>query len=1265
MGFLIEQTLRNSQVVKSAQSTRTASGVFPAQNKNRAVSRRRNGTTVHPLKFSQPTEKVTEMSQISNLCRSLALLSAVSLATLISSASAFAQDATTAGDATDSAVPIAADPVAGASTVAADEPVADGAQDKDKWDRLIYVPFRELQKVFDNQAASVVVPYAEYMELLRVYMQQLHPANGVSPDAVVTSSTYTARVEKDVVRISAELKLNVLKEAGWATIPLSFGSAAIGRIAPDDGTILLKGVTDGQYELLVSGSGTRTVTLELLATVKTSPEDKSFQINCPPTGISELQFTIPEADQTVQVSPLQVLLPVEAAAEGSTAIRASLGAVGQFTVRWNPRAGTKPVMDLLASASNETTVAIESGLVQSKTIINYEILRGELREVQVLVPKDARIIDVVSTSGRIRAWNATAVGETHQQVVIELLTPVSGRFQIELQTERNPAGDTFQLIGRSEDGKLQGVHADAVVRESGRIVIATDPSLTAVIKSQQGVKRVDAGSQSKSGDGADGRQAWEFSGTTGQLVVQTRPVEPRLLVTHDAQIVFRDDELRLRSLINYSVERAGVFQLELAVPESLTVDSVSADGMSEFHVDKGSGKITLSLTQKRMGAIAVTVHTHQSFDAAAENAEIALPTITPSNVERETGVVTVYAPQFLDVITVDEKLIGLFPARDVQPQELSRLRHIATWNFTRRPIALFVRTSPRPAQLAATVGTTARVEPDVIKLSSAVTFDIQNAGLDTLRIAVPEAIASDVRFRAVTPGHNIQQRNKAEQAEDGWVTWTLVLQEESTGSLQVAVEWEVTLDKTAADTTARDFTIEPPRVLTPFTAEQAERRRVTLTQARGEIRILRHESLSITAEKQGETTEAIDVRELELMEQDGYLAFRYFSQPASATVKIRKHEIHEVVATVISKSAIEVVTEKQQLAAYRARFRMTTSERQRLRVDLPESSDLQAPLLNGTRTTIERATDLTAAKGWDAYYVNVSREQNSDVSFLLTLQFRCPIIESNRTPYGGRGGLQTLRLPTIGDDSGATAVQQIQLALWAPRDIAFVGEPDRWTQIGQAQYSLLRPLDAPTSPAAATAFSDWLDDPGSGSGDFPTQGHVAVYRAVGRQSEVQAAWWNRPFLFWLISGALVVIGLLLRNTSWENRISLLLLSALAVALWSLKDNFASGQFVGAAVPGLLVVAGIWLTGALFGRGNGNGSGSGPSRGNGGSDTSPRRGSDGGNSPPPAPLAPAPVSTSEPQGSQSHLTGITHHPATVSPAPEVADMMNDLMGGKPQ
>jgi hypothetical protein len=1078
----------------------------------------------------------------------------------------------------------AAEPVQPAAQEAAADEVEDSALSQ--WDRLIYVPFRELQNVLGSDDASVVIPYKQYLELLRHYLAD-QSTTTMSPAAVITSASYSAMVEDDVVRITAELNLNVLEESAWVKVPVSFGAAAIGTVQPNDGSVLLQGNGDGAYELLLKGPGTRTVTIELLAMIQTSPESRSFRIACPPTGISNLEVTVPEPEQAIEISPRQVMLPGPEAVAGTTTVRASLGSTDHFEVKWNPRAGSKPVMDLLSSATNQTETRIEAGLIQAESKLSWEILRGELREVVLLAPKNARIIDVLAPGGNLRSWEIDDSAETHQQIRVELLSPATGRFDLTVQTERSPEGDTFQVIGRDDQGAVHGVHADGVVREAGRITVTTDAALTSAVLTQSGVKQVEAISEAK-GD-TESRSAWEFSGMSARLVMQIRPVEPRLLVQHAAQVVFRDDELRLRSVLNYTVERAGVFQLVIAVPDTLTIDNVTADGMSEFNVDKESGNVTLSLSRKRQGAIAVTIQAHQKYDATAEDSELEIPTVVPQGTERETGTLTIYAPQFLDVLTVDERLTGLFPARDASAPDISRLRLIGVWNFSRRPILMVTRTSPRPAQVAATIATTAQFEPEVVKVSSLINFNIQNAGLDTLRIAVPESVSENVRFEPAAPGISIRQRNRAAAAEDSWVTWTLVLQDETTGSVPISVNWEVPLNGDAPDAAdgatdeerVRQFVVTPARVLPPFDDSQSERRKVTLTQARGEVRLLRHESLSITAESTGETQEAIDVRELELMPQEGYLAFRYFSQPVSVSVSIREHEIHEVVQTVVSRAAVEVVTEKQPLASWRCRFLLTTSERQRLRINLPAGAELQAPLLDDKRTTMEEASDVQSEEGWDAYYVNVSRETTSDTAFLLTIQFRCPIVDPELLPYEGRGGLQILRLPTIGDDDGSSVIQQTQLAIWAPKDIAFIGQPDRWTQVGLSEFSLLRPLDAPTTSRGSGFMDGWLDR--SSTSDFATQGHLAVFRAVGRQTLIETSWWNRPFVVWVVSGTILALGLILRRTTWENKVTMVLLAVFGVSLWTFRDGYAALQFATAAIPGAAAVLVLWLLGLLLGR----------------------------------------------------------------------------------
>ncbi|MFM7833213.1 MAG: hypothetical protein ACKPJD_15590, partial [Planctomycetaceae bacterium] len=167
-----------------------------------------------------------------------------------------------------------------------------------------------------------------------------------------------------------------------------------------------------------------------------------------------------------------------------------------------------------ASATAQTQARIEPGLLQIKTLLNYEILRGELRELTIAAPRDARIIDVTAAAGRIRAWTVDQTNPSQQLIRVELLAPATERFQVEVQTERTIEGDQSTLIGRLDDGSLQGVHAEGVVRESGVLTLTTDPALTAVVTAQSGLRQTataDAGGKQEAG-----MNSWEYSGSRGR-----------------------------------------------------------------------------------------------------------------------------------------------------------------------------------------------------------------------------------------------------------------------------------------------------------------------------------------------------------------------------------------------------------------------------------------------------------------------------------------------------------------------------------------------------------------------------------------------------------------------------------------------------------------------------------------------------------------------------------------------------------------------------
>src|SRR5262249_2940502 len=124
---------------------------------------------------------------------------------------------------------------------------------------------------------------------------------------------------------------------------------------------------------------------------------------------------------------------------------------------------------------------------------------------------------------------------------------------------------------------------------------------------------------------------------------------------------------------------------------------------------------------------------------------------------------------------------------------------------------------------------------------------------------------------------------------------------------------------------------------------------------------------------------------------------------------------------------------------YRCRYRLKSSERQRLAIELPKDAEILDASLSGKRVDLEKDAARTGSRDREAFKINVARSTPSDEPFVLELVFRVPFRDS---PVRGGGGKLSLPLPRLGgDESAAVAIQQLRAAVWVPKEFALVGSP--------------------------------------------------------------------------------------------------------------------------------------------------------------------------------------------------------------------------------
>lgn len=983
--------------------------------------------------------------------------------------------------------------------------------------------------------------------------------------AVITSATYKVRVDQDVARIQAELSIRVLGRP-WAELPVAFGPAVVSALTATDDKILLQGTAAGRHVLLFPRAGDFQIRLELVARVRNSPDERALEFDCPAAGIGTLDLTVPGTDQVVDVLAPGISVAAESA-ENTTHVTATLGAATKIAVRWHPR--NAPATQPAATVQNALEIRVAAGLVHTHSALTYEIHRGPLDQLRIAVPLDDRILDVTATG--LRSWQSSRE-EKHQVVTIDLQGSDARYVIAEVHSERAASAGTFVPAGVDDSGEYRGVHALGDVRETGWLVLRSGSDQALSVEQHTGILAIEP-TEVPEPLRKPGSLFFRYETPRFQLQLAAQPVAPRLLVEQRCQFVLRNEELQVISRLSYTAERAPVEALRLRIPPGLEIDRIDSDRLKEFHVAPGKEELTIHLREKCSGTFAVVVTAHRAFDPEKSD-PVPLPLLEPVDVANETGAVHLDVAESL-AVTVDQAATQGAVSEPVEQPGASHqanVRRFATWTYTHHP-AIAVRVELKAAHVTGGVATLVQIRRELFEVVTLLNYKVEFAGVDTYQFAVPEAVSGKLQVElGAVPGAAIREQSRADEAVDGWVTWTVVLDRPLIGTVPFQARYEL---KPAEQDRRRMASIAPLRILN-FSGEDSGTPSAGGVPVSGELVVTRDRSFASTGQATG--LEAIDVTELKLLPQQGDLAFRYARQADALTsvqaveLSVTRNEIQPVVDTIVSQALIEAILTEEKSVTYRCRYRLKTNERQRLMIELPAHVEVLDTLVAGKSVNLEKG-DSQGSKERETFLVDVSRRTPSDESFVLALALRVPFKD---TPLRGRGGNLKLPLPRLG---GTTiAVQQLRTLVWVPSEFSLVGVPDDFSPARPVHLTLSR--GAVGYVPSAQEVEDWFGDSAQGQFAFTPVGKAYLYQRQGAVDQLELSYWRTAWFTWTISGAMFVVALVLVRTSWQNRLIIVLLTAFGATLYALEDADLVLNLLGVARFGLIALVAWWLIAAL-------------------------------------------------------------------------------------
>lgn len=1075
-------------------------------------------------------------------------------------------------------------------------------------EQVIYIPYDKLRRTFERQGRGVFLPYEQFQELWKAARDKQPQPRDMAPpvNAVITEIANEARVENDVVRVVAVVKIEVLGD-GWIEVPLRLSDVALLSATIDGSPARLVADQHAGHKLLlkIEEDDPRQVELRLeyAKSISKKPGQNSVAFQAPLAPVNRWRIRIPEAGVKVNVHPMLAVTEVPTdrvshVGEGlihprevegvagseeeqprrpdgagpETVVLAFVGAAPIVRIDWTPKAEGASGLDALISVQTEQEVTIDEGVTRTRVRLAYEVSRAELSQLRIEVPAEQKVVNVVDPN--VRQWNVEANGNT-QTITVGLFQSTRSQQTVSIELEKfNDQTDEERLVPI--------VKAVDVGRQRGVVVVRLADGLRAEPIRRAGLLQLDSSDVPAHLKRRPWTFAYRYAALPFDLALRVEKIEPRIHVDQLVEAFLEPQMLTLDLFAKYTIERAGVFELQLDVPAGLQLRRVrghKAAGAKAAVVDSyvleetenGRARLTINLASKALGSVGLLVE----MEAPLDDANLLSPTgqssqidvspihVAEDSVQRTTGRLVVYAPESLRVaieqldnlrsISFEEAFQDLASMR---AGRFGDLRPVQAFSFSDAAASAQLTAQRRQPQVTVQQLLVARIDPGVVKYEATFFFDIRYSGVKSLRIDVPADLAGRVRNETKSLRETVMTPPPSDLAE-GYVAWSFAGETELLGQSQCKLTWETAIDELDI---GKSVELAVPRLI-PNDVDRAD----------GQIVLVKAETIDVQPKGQPSGLEPIDPQH-DLMKgvrvADAAVALQ-FHDAWELTLLATRYQLEVLKHTSIEQAVLRMVITRSERVSVQALYRMRSS-RQRLEIQLPDEVapgkiefDTHPLRINGRRVTLERGDDTKT------YFVPLVGVQSNE-PFVLELR------------YTAAGSGERLAYPVFPDEP---AMQKVHLLAYIPQELTYLGKRGPWTDETVWRYDgRLQRVPTPRVPVdrLINRLIQDINITGNPVEDFPQDGRPLLFSTLRPGSpEVGAlhlTTFSSQLLHGLVFGFFGLAGVLLLRRPASDRIvvACLLLATLVLAgvfLPTLINAILNHVFVLAvAVVGLLWLA---------------------------------------------------------------------------------------------
>jgi len=671
----------------------------------------------------------------------------------------------------------------------------------------VYVPYEELKAVFEKEGQGVFLPYTEFQKLWRAARDKPQAVAEAPFEYLVSTARFSGQVAEEIASLKLELTIDILSDE-WVQVPLGLSEVAVAQATLVDAeskrvTPLLR-VENGGHVLWAKGKGRYVLALDFVRQLETQPGLAVLKYGIPSAAITTLELLIPEENLKVDVQPMLAATTSQVEVEGakSTRVQAFLGSTTDVSLSWKPKTEAATELEPVIICEQFHHIDIAEALINYQATMNYSIHRGRVDSFTVRLPGEFRVTDVAGAN--IAKWdietpNEPAGGQSGQVLKVNLFSAAGGKYSLTVKMER------FLQEAQAQVG-LVPITTEQVLRRSGLIGITYSPRRVVQLGDTRNLARVDTGQLPANLQNRPRATAYRFITLDygGTIAIET--TSPRITVTQRWMLGVDSDRLRLQGRARYKIERTGVFELNMNLPEPWEIESVGpAELVDDYRLD-GSGQtrvLHVLLRREKIGEFELTLAASTDRTEPEGLVDFVLPLADANDLQSYQGQ--------LVLLLADQLQAQVQEARQLQPISLNQAEKWTTIPSLPPVMAFEFRAVDRqtaagatfniaakPVQVSATVHRLVNIQPGSIAQEAVIQYRVRYAPLDTFYLKMPAELAdSEVQIS----GANIKEKPRIDELppdqrgeaiepnipDVNWAYFKVVLQSPVTGSYQLKV----------------------------------------------------------------------------------------------------------------------------------------------------------------------------------------------------------------------------------------------------------------------------------------------------------------------------------------------------------------------------------------------------------------------------------------------------------------------------------------------